>query len=103
MYSILLIYVAFWRLKRKSVSRSVVLGTLCNPTAVARQTPLSMVFSCMNTGVGCHALLQADLPDPGNEPRSPALQTDSLPSERVQNENVYPLQKSSRRAGIVNF
>jgi len=32
-----------------------------------------------NTGVGCHALLQGkDLPSPGTEPRSPALQVDSL-------------------------
>ena len=33
-----------------------------------------------NTGVGCHFLLQ-DLPNPGIEPRSPALQADSLPAE----------------------
>ena len=31
-----------------------------------------------NTGVGCHALLQGDLPDPGIKPRSPALEADSL-------------------------
>ena len=30
-----------------------------------------------NTGVACHSLLQGDLPDPGIEPRSPALQGDS--------------------------
>ena len=34
-----------------------------------------------NTGVGFHALLQGDLPNPGIKPRSPALQEDSLPSE----------------------
>ena len=33
-----------------------------------------------DTGVGCQALLQG-LPHPGMEPRSPALQADSLPSE----------------------
>ena len=36
------------------------------------------------TGVGCHALLQGDLPNPGIEPMSPvspALQMDSLPTE----------------------
>ena len=33
-----------------------------------------------NTGVGCHFLLR-DLPDPGIEPRSPALQADTLPSK----------------------
>ena len=32
-------------------------------------------------GVGCHALLQRNLPNPGIEPRYPALQADSLPSE----------------------
>ena len=31
-----------------------------------------------NTGVGCHDLLQGNLPDPGFEPGSPALQGDSL-------------------------
>ena len=35
----------------------------------------------MNTGVGCHALLQGTLPGPGMEPRSPALQTDYLPAD----------------------
>ena len=34
-----------------------------------------------NAGVGCHSLSPEDLPDPGFEPRSPALQADSLPSE----------------------
>ena len=34
-----------------------------------------------NTGVGRHSLLQGNLPDPGMEPVSPALQVDSLPSE----------------------
>ena len=32
-------------------------------------------------GVGCHALLQGDLPGPGIKPRSPTLQVYSLPSE----------------------
>ena len=27
-------------------------------------------FSCTNTGVGCHFLLQGDLPDPGIKPTS---------------------------------
>ena len=34
-----------------------------------------------NTGVGSCSLLQGDLPNPGIEPRSPALQADSLPAE----------------------
>ena len=32
-----------------------------------------------NTTVGCHLLLQGDLPDPGIKPGSPALQANSLP------------------------
>ena len=32
--------------------------------------------------MGCGVLLQGDLPGPGIEPESPALQTDSLPSDR---------------------
>ena len=34
-----------------------------------------------NIGVGCHALLQGNLPNPGIEPTSPALQADFLPSQ----------------------
>ena len=33
------------------------------------------------TGLGCHSLPPGDLPNPEMEPRSPALQADSLPSE----------------------
>ena len=57
--------------------------TLCDPmdcslpsSSVHRDSPDK------NTGVGCHALLQGDLPDPGFEPMSPVapvLQVDSLP------------------------
>ena len=34
-----------------------------------------------NTGVGCHFLLQGNLPDPGIEPGFPALEADPLTSE----------------------
>ena len=34
-----------------------------------------------NTGVGSLSLLQGNHPNPGIEPRSPALQADSLPAE----------------------
>ena len=39
------------------------------------------IFQAKNTGVGCHFLLQGNLSDLGIEPRSPALQADSLLSE----------------------
>ena len=35
------------------------------------------------TGVGCHALLQGDLPNSEIKLRSPVLQVDSLPPELV--------------------
>ena len=34
-----------------------------------------------NTGVGSHSFLQGNVPDPGIEPGSSALQANSLPSE----------------------
>ena len=34
-----------------------------------------------DTGVSSLSLLQGDLPDPGIEPGSPALEADSLPTE----------------------
>ena len=36
---------------------------------------------CKNTGVGCHALFLGIFPTQGSKPRSPALQSDSLPTE----------------------
>ena len=49
------------------------------------------------TGVGSNSLLQPSwyLPNPGIEPRSPALQADSLPAE--------PLGKPRCPRNIVNF
>jgi len=41
--------------------------------------------------VGCHFLLQGNLPDPGIKPRSLALQADALPSEppRKQLKEIF--------------
>ena len=52
--------------------------TLCDPLWDGRP---SWNFPGKKTGVGWHSLLQKNLPDPGMEPGSPALQADSLPSE----------------------
>ena len=63
------------------LSHSVVSDSL-TPWTVAHQAPLSMGFSGKNTGVGGVPFPSPeDLPDPGIEPGSPALQTDSLLSE----------------------
>ena len=56
--------------------------TICDPMGYS--PPGSSVLGDSpgkNTGVGCHALLQGNLPNPGIEPRSSTLQADSLPSE----------------------
>ena len=41
-------------------------------------------FPGKNTGVGCHALLQGDLTNPGIKSVSPALQADSLPLSHLR-------------------
>ena len=51
------------------------------PGTVARQAPHPWNSPGKNTGVGCHFLLQGNLPNPGIERRSPALQADALTSE----------------------
>ena len=48
---------------------------------IARQAPLSMEFSRQEYWRGLPFLSPGDLPKPGIEPGSPALQADSLPSE----------------------
>ena len=55
--------------------------TLGIPWTVARQAPLSMGFSKQENWSGLPFHSPDDLPDPGTEPRSSALQAGSLPSE----------------------
>ena len=55
--------------------------TLVTPWTVARQVPLSMGFSRQEYWSGLPFPSPGDCPDPGIEPRSPALQADSLPTE----------------------
>ena len=51
------------------------------PWTVARQAPLVTGFSRPEYWSGWPFPFPGDLPDPGTEPGSPALQTDSLPLE----------------------
>ena len=51
------------------------------PWTVARQAPLSMGFSRQEYWSGLPFPSPGDLPDPGIEPGSPALQADALSSE----------------------
>ena len=55
---------------------------------VAHQAPLSMRFSRQEYWSGFLFLSPGDLPDPGNEPRFPALQVNSLPSELPGKLNI---------------
>ena len=55
--------------------------TLVTPWTVARQAPLSMGFSRQEHWSGLSFPSPEDLPNPGIEPRSPALQADSLLTE----------------------
>ena len=51
------------------------------PWTVTCQAPLSMGFSRQEYWSGLPFPSPGDLPNPGIEPRSPALQADSLPTE----------------------
>ena len=51
------------------------------PWTIARQAPLSAVFSRQKYWSGLPFLSPEDLPGPGIKPRSPTLQADSLLTE----------------------
>ena len=55
--------------------------TLAIPWTVACQAPLSMGFSKREHWIGLPFPSSGDIPNPGIETRSPALQVDSLPTE----------------------
>ena len=55
--------------------------TLATPWTVALQAPLSMGSSRQEHWSGLPFPSPGDLPNPGIEPGSPALQADSLPTE----------------------
>ena len=66
------------KVKLKSLSRVRLFAT---PWSVAYQAPLSMGFSRQEYWSGLPFPSPGDLPDPGIEPGSPALQADTLTSE----------------------
>ena len=68
------------KVKVKSLSRVQLFATLWT---VGHQAPLSMGFSRQEYWSGLPFPSPEDLPDPGIEPRSPALQADALPSEPI--------------------
>ena len=74
-------------LKWKSV---ICVQLFTTPWTVARQFPLSMGFSRQDYCSELPFLPSDDLPDPGTEPRSSALQVDSLISELPAEPDKYP-------------
>ena len=62
----------------KSLSHGRLFAT---PWTIAYQAPLSMGFPRQECWSGLPFPSPGDLPDPGIEPGSPALQADALPSE----------------------
>ena len=57
---------------------------LCDPWTLAHQAPLSMGFSRQEYWSWLLFFSPGDLSNPDIEPRSPALQADSLPSEPLR-------------------
>ena len=81
MVSIALFITLFIQLHRYYESEVAQLcPTLCDPVGPL-QAPLSMVFSRQEYWSGLPFPSPGDLPDPGIEHRSPALQADALTSE----------------------
>ena len=70
----------------KSLSRVRLFVT---PWTVAHQAPLSMGFSRQEYWSGLLFPSPGDLPNPGIEPRSPALQADALSSEPPGKPQLY--------------
>ena len=74
--------------------------TLCDPWTVTHQSPLCMGFSRQECWSGLPFPSAGDLPDPGIEPRFPALQADALPSEPPGKPPINPhLRWGSRGSG----
>ena len=62
---------------------------MCDPVDYSHQVPLSMGFSRQEYWSRLPFPSPGDLPDPGIEPRSPALKADSLPSEPPERRECY--------------
>ena len=71
------------KVKVKSLSRVQLFVT---PWTVAYQAPPSMGFSKQEHWSGLPFPSPGDLPDPGIEPRSPALEADALTSDYILSE-----------------
>ena len=73
------------KVKVKLLSRVQLFAT---PWTIAYQAPPSMGFSRQECWSGLPFPSPGDLPDPGNEPGSPALQADTLSSEPLGKPDI---------------
>ena len=76
----LLPYLCYCKVKVKESEVAQLYPTICDPMDCS-QAPPSMGFSRQGCWSGLAFPSPGDLPDPGIEPGSPALQADALPSE----------------------
>ena len=74
---------------------SVASDSLRPPWTVAYEAPQSMGFSSQEYWSGLPFPSPGDLPDPGVEPRSPALQADALPSQPPSKEGKLEIKKKT--------
>ena len=81
-----LIHLTLLPCKPKSSAPDLCVWLFVTPWTVAYQAPLSMEFSRQEYWSGLPFPSPGDLPNPEIEPRSPALQADSLPSEPPVNK-----------------
>ena len=69
--------------------------TLCTPWTKAYQAPPFMEFSRQEYWSGLPFPSPGDLPNPGIEPRSPALQADTLPPEPPGKQKILKMPLKS--------
>ena len=82
MLAVLLLLIASFYIREKVKVKSLSpVQLFTTPWTVAHQAPPSMEFSRLEYWSGSPFSSPGDLPDPGIELRSPALQADALPSD----------------------
>ena len=84
-------------MKVKLLSRAQLFAT---PWTIAHQAPPSMEFSRQEYWSGLLYPSPGDLPDPGFEPGSPALQADALPSESPGTVKLIAIQSHLRSKSL---
>ena len=89
-----------WKWKKVKVKFLSRVRLFATPWTVAYQAPPSMRFSRQECWSGLPFRSPGDFPDPGIEPRSPALQADALPSEPPDCVDHNKLWKILKEMGI---